>query len=119
LKGFLRWLGREVYGAVLPAPEGAGAEGAERYLEDLWRDAPRFVAFGQTMLALAVCLLPPILVKRFCLFPSLPCEEQERMLRRMISSRWYLLRWAGQACRQIGLIAVLRDPAGRKAMLNR
>ncbi len=113
----LRWLGRGVYPAFLPT-EGGIPAGAERYLEDLWRQAPRFVALGHTALALAICCLPPFLLGRLRAFPALPQEDRERMLRGMMGSRWYLLRVAASAAKGAALIAILRDPEARAALLT-
>lgn len=113
----LRRLARGVYPAFLPAGE-APCGGAERYLEDLWRSAPWFVALGHTVLVALVWVLPPFLAGRARLFPSLPRDEQERMLRRMLASPSYPLRVAGAVCKGAALTATLRDPDARARLLG-
>ena len=110
----LRWLGRGVYPAFLPL-EGPPAAGAERFLEDLWRQAPWFVALGHTALALALCALP-LFTGRLRLLPNLPQDEREALLGRLLASRWYPLRAAAYAAKGTALISVLRDPESRRVL---
>ena len=65
----LRWLSRTVYGGCVPP--AAGAVGVERYLEDLWRDAPWPVALGHTLTAVAMCAIPLALGRTLRPFSSL------------------------------------------------
>jgi len=108
-------LGRAVYPAFLPV-DGAG-RAAARYLPDLLRDAPPVVAVGSAGLALAVYLLPPLVIRRARPFSMLAPADQEEMLRRLFCSRFYLWRSIGYACKGAALIAVLRDPEVRRDLL--
>ncbi len=114
---FLRWLGGSVYPAFVPV-EGEGRAGAERYLGDLWRDAPRLVAAGNIALAGFVCVSPLFILGRPRLLPSLSEADRKRLLSRMMTSRFYLLRVAFQACKGSALIAILREPAARRSLLG-
>ena len=82
----LKYLGRHVYGSFLGYQINPGAE---LYLEDLWRDAPWFVALTHTGLALLVMLLPLFIVGKFCLFSKLSQKNQEKMQQKMILSKFY------------------------------
>jgi hypothetical protein len=112
----LRWLARGVYPAFLPV-DGPVSPSTERYLEDLWREAPWRVALAHTGVVLCICLLPLFLLGRPRLFPALTQEEQSEVLMRMHRSRWYALRLAAAAARTAALLAALRVPEDRLRLL--
>jgi len=112
----LRWLSRNVYGGCVPP--AAGTAGVERYLEDLWRDAPWPVALGHTLTALAMCAVPLALGRTLRPFPSLSSDEQGALVSRMLRHPWYPVRLLGFTVRGNALVAALRDPAARAAILG-
>jgi len=99
-------------------PSAAGAAGVERYLEDLWRDAPWPVALGHTLTALAMCAVPLALGRTLRPFPSLSSDEQGALVSRMLRHPWYPVRLLGFTVRGNALVAALRDPAARAAILG-
>jgi len=112
----LRWLSRTVYGGCVPP--AAGAVGVERYLEDLWRDAPWPVALGHTLTAVAMCAVPLALGRTLRPFSSLSSDEQGALVSRMLRHPWYPVRLLGFTVRGNALVAALRDPAARAAILG-
>jgi choline dehydrogenase-like flavoprotein len=114
----LQWLSRSVYGGCLPR-EGAPPEtGVERYLEDLWRDAPWPVALGHTLTALIMCAAPLALGRGLRPFPTLTTEAQGAFLTHLLQHPWYPARLLGFTVRGTALVAALRDPAARGALLG-
>jgi len=112
----LRWLSRNVYGGCVPP--AAGAAGVERYLEDLWRDAPWPVALGHTLTALAMCAVPLALGRTLRPFSSLSSDEQGALVSCMLRHPWYPVRLLSFTVRGNALVAALRDPAARAAILG-
>jgi len=112
----LRWLSRNVYGGCVPP--AAGTAGVERYLEDLWRDAPWPVALGHTLTAVAMCAIPLALGRTLRPFSSLSSDEQGALVSRMLRHPWYAVRLLGFTVRGNALVAALRDPAARAAILG-
>lgn len=113
----LRWLSRNVYGGFLPPAVGP-ATGVERYLEDLWRDAPWPVALGHTLAALVMCALPLALGWTLRPFSFLSSDEQGVFLARVLRHPWYPVRLLGFMVRGNALVAALRDPVARAAILG-
>lgn len=113
----LRWLGRGVYTGFVPINPSC-TQGAEEYLVDLWRSAPKRVAFVHTALALTVTLLPFLFLRRLKLFPSLLPKEQERMILKMMRSPIYLFRLIAYGVKGHALVAVLRHPQARRMILS-
>jgi choline dehydrogenase-like flavoprotein len=99
-------------------PPAAGAAGVERYLEDLWRDAPWPVALGHTLTAVAMCAIPLALGRTLRPFSSLSSDEQGALVSRMLRHPWYPVRLLGFTVRGNALVAALRDPAARAAILG-
>ena len=114
-RSVLRWLGRNVYPAFVP--DGACA-GAERFLEDVWRDAPRRVAFAHTAMAALTCLLPMAMLRTLRPLPFLPAAERERFVARALAAKRYAVRVMAYAMRGNAFVAVLRDPTARARMLG-
>ncbi|MFN8106028.1 MAG: hypothetical protein U0U69_16415 [Acidimicrobiia bacterium] len=101
--------------AIVP-PEDVGADDAL---------VPRFVgAFGATLppltrlgLLLGCTLLyfggPLVFLGRAAAFDAIGIDEREEMLRRIVYSRWYLLRLLGTMLRSLAGLGVLGDPGAR------
>jgi hypothetical protein len=113
---FLRWLGNHVYGAFFPV-EG-GSVGMERYLEDLWHEAPLSVALTHTMLAIFVQFSPILFIGRFALLSQLKLSERETLQKRILHSKWYLFRLIGYGVRGHAMVAALRHKETRKRALR-
>lgn len=114
----LRWLGRHAYGTWIPAGEPQHLRGAERFLEDVWRDAPRRVAAAHTAMAIATCALPLLVLRTLRPLPWLGRRARDTFARRVLGSASYPLRLLGYAMRGNALVAVLRDPDARAALLG-
>jgi hypothetical protein len=95
---------------------GGVPQGASRFLEDLWRNAPWRVALPSTVGVLAIVLSPPFVIRRARLFHRLRPEEQERLLARWMTARLYLLRLLFFAVKSQALVAVLRDDEARRTL---
>jgi hypothetical protein len=117
LKKFLTWLGKEIYLGFVPV-DPALSRGAENYLVDLWAQAPRSVAVIHTTLALIVWMLPIVVLKRPVLFHQLSTPDQEKMIRRMKTSRIYLIRLIAYGVKGHALVAVFREPSARRQLLQ-
>ncbi len=117
MRRFLRWLGGGIYPALSLRSRPEARRAAEQHFERLWRQAPPVVALVHTLIALAICLLPPFLLGRFRPFSSLAPADQDRMVRRMLGSRLFLLRLLAYAARGQAMVAVLKDPEVRRAVL--
>ena len=118
VKRALRWLGRHAYESWIPRREDVPASGAERFLEDLWRDAPARVALGHTLMAAATCVLPVVLLRTLRPLPFLTRDEREVFLTRLLHAPVYALRILGYATRGNALVAILREPEARTALLG-
>ena len=118
VRAALRWLSRSVYGEWMPAPGEALARAGERYLEDLWRDAPWPVALGATGAAAVISVLPVALIGTLRLFHSLSRADKDRLALRLLTARAYPLRLLGHAAQAGALVATLRDPAARAVLLG-
>lgn len=104
--------------AIVP-PEDIGADRAL---------VPRFVgAFGATLppltrvgLLLGCTFLyfagPLLLLGRAATFEAIGIDDREEMLRRIVYSRWYLLRLLGTMLRSLAGLGVLGDPGARAAI---
>jgi choline dehydrogenase-like flavoprotein len=114
----LRWLSRAVYGGCLPGGAEPAGAGVERYLEDLWRDAPWPVALGHTLTALMMCAAPLALGHGLRPFPALTADEQGTLLARLLQHPWYPARLLAFTVRGNALVAALRDPHARAAFLS-
>lgn len=90
--------------------------GAERFLEDLWRVAPRRVALGSTLAVLAIALSPPLTLRRWAVFHRLSADEREAALRALLTVRLYPLRLLVTGVKMQALVAVLRDEDCRHAL---
>ena len=76
---FFRFIGREVYGAVLPIEQGMGAE---TYFEDLWRDGSWKVSCAHFVGAFIVFLCPLFVIGKVGFLSSLKQEDKDRVLSR-------------------------------------
>lgn len=112
----LRWLGRGVYPSFLPTPHTAGAE---TYLEDMWNHTSKKVALLHTGLAMLISLSPFFLLGKLKLFPYLSPKDKQRLQDKLLFSRIYLVRIIGYAVRSHALVAILRDPKAREALLTK
>jgi hypothetical protein len=90
--------------------------GAERFLEDLWRVAPRRVAFGSTVAVLAIAISPPLTLRRWAAFHQLSADERDAAVRILLGFRFYPLRLMVTAVKMQALVAVLRDDDCRRAL---
>lgn len=115
MKRFLHWLSLEIYPSFLPVyPEWGN--GAKTYLSDLWSDAPLKVALVQTILALIVLIMPMALLMKPKLFSSLPIHDRSEVIRRMSSSRIYLIRLIAYGVKGHATVAIMRDPLARNGL---
>lgn len=117
VRKLLRRLGSVVYGTFFPVP-GQNL-GAERYLEDLWRDAPARVALVHTLLAVFVFFAPPFIVGKLRTLAGLSTNEHEDFQRHLLHSPFYFIRLAGYAVRGHAMVAALRSPDTRRRVLKR
>ncbi len=117
LRPALRRVGRDVYGAFLPTPDDA-MDGADRFLEDLWNDAPPLVALGYTVATAAVWASPFLLLRSRGGIDRLSAADREALLDDLASSRFYVVRGVATATRAAALMAILRDPKARRAHLH-
>jgi len=111
----------EVYAGFVPVrDEGAVGERvpaeAQRFLDDLWRDAPIRVALATSVGALLVQISPPFLLRRFTPFTRLDADDRERLLERWMNADAYPLRLVFYGVKSMALVAVLRDPEARAAL---
>ncbi len=102
MKALLRKLSRSALGAFLPHPAVESSWGTERYLEDLWREAPMPAALALTVASLLIRLWP---------------GDKERAAAQLLGSRIYPLRLMAYALRGHAFVAALRDPAVRRVLL--
>jgi hypothetical protein len=91
-----RWLA-SVFTAILPASAdgrfpGAAALGIERYIDALFRDAPRGVTLGLRVCTWLLALAPPFACRKLCTFAALPLGERTELLERLAASDRYLVR---------------------------
>jgi hypothetical protein len=92
-----RWLA-EIFAAMLPAsddprfPLGASALGAERYIDDLMRSAPRDFALGLRVCTWLVQLAPLFTYGRLAGFAGLDAAQRSELLERLTRSDVYLIR---------------------------
>ena len=61
--------------------------------------------------------IPSALARKPRLFSGLARGDQERMLSRMLASRWYGARLLAEVVKGAALVAILRDPVARKQLL--
>ena len=111
----VRGFAAEVYAGFVPVPGGIPEE-TDRFLDDLWRDAPLRVALATTLGAVAVQCSPPFLLGRPTVFTRLAPGERERLLARLMASDAYLGRLLFYGVKSMALVAVLRDPAVRREL---
>ncbi len=107
MRSFLRWLGRAVYGTFVPLQ--GPLEGAESYLETLWRDAPKRVALIHTLVAFMVMWLPPLVIVKFKPLCFLSHGDRERFQQKMLHSKYYVIRMLALAVRGHALVSTFRD----------
>lgn len=88
------------------------------YLCDLWKIAPKRVAFAHTVLALIPLFIGPFLLKKPCLYPALALEQKEQIQHKLMFSKWYLLRLVAYGLRGHALVATLRDEKVRTKILQ-
>jgi hypothetical protein len=91
-----RWLA-SIFATILPASTdgrfpGAAALGIERYIEALFREAPRDFALGLRACTWLLALAPPFACRRLCTFAGLPLPERAVLLERLAASERYLVR---------------------------
>lgn len=92
-----RWLAA-IFATILPAsddprfPLGAGALGAERYIDHLMRSAPRDFAFGLRICTWLLQLAPLLVHRRLVGFAGLDEAARSELLERMTRSDVYLIR---------------------------
>jgi hypothetical protein len=92
-----RWL-MEIFAALLPAsddprfPLGASALGAERYIDDLMRSAPRDFALGLRVCTWLLQLAPLFTYGRLVRFAGLDAAARSELLERLTRSDVYLIR---------------------------
>ena len=91
-----RWLA-SIFATILPASAdgrfpGAAALGIERYIEALFREAPRSFTLGLRVCTWLLALAPPFALRRPCTFASLPLPERTALLERMAASDRYFVR---------------------------
>lgn len=108
------WAG-SVYAGFVPVEPGV-PDGAASFVEDLWRVAPVRVALATTLGALLVCFSPVFVIGRPTLFHRLPAEQQDRLLERLSNVRAFPIRLWVFGVKNMALVAVLRDPACRRAL---
>jgi choline dehydrogenase-like flavoprotein len=116
MRRLLRWLGATVYPSF-GLPGGDAGPGASRFLEDLWREAPWFVALAHTLLALGMLAAPWFALRSWRLLPWLDAEGRAAALGTLLASPVYPIRLAAWAVRGYAMVAVLRDPAQRARLL--
>lgn len=103
-----RRCGGSVYAALVPV-DNAIPEAASLFLEDVWRVAPWWVAVGNWVAVLLVCISPPLVLGRLACFPSLSPDDKERLLQRFSRVRLYPVRLLFSGVKGMALVAVLRD----------
>jgi len=108
------WAG-SVYAAMVPVAPGP-APGAEGFLVDLWEVAPMRVALATALGAWLIALSPPLVLRRPTVFPRLSPDDQERLLTRLMAADAYPVRLLFYGVKSMALVAVLRDPATRRAL---
>ena len=118
MRRLLGWLAGRTYPAFLPSPATFSSPSGRNYLIDLWRDAPRRVAWAQTLMVCLLFFLPMLLRYRLAFFPYLKDAEKEDFLSRLMRSRFYFLRIFVYALKAQALCALLRDPAVRAEILG-
>jgi len=106
------------YGGCGPPAAEPSAAGVERYLEDLWRDAPWPVALGNALTALAMCAVPLAPGAHCGRFPRSRAMSRARSSRACCGIPGILVRLLGFTVRGRALVAPLRDPATRAAILG-
>jgi choline dehydrogenase-like flavoprotein len=87
----------------------------ERYLEDMWREAPARAAAALTAAAILVAAWVRLSV--FSVFRADSESRRTDPARRLLDSRFYPVRLLAYALRGHALVAALRDPAARQALL--
>lgn len=113
---FLRGLGKEVYGGLVPL-EDSLLEGAAGYLPDLWNEAPLRIAMTHTVLAIMISLLPLFLIGRPRRFGRLSAGDRVKVMEKMMRSRFYLLRIVAYGVKGHALVAVLRKTESRQSVV--
>jgi hypothetical protein len=114
----LRWLGRTVYGSLVPFP-AEHLTGAENYLVDLWRIAPKKIALVHTLLAILMYLSPPLILLTPHFLAGLTPRQNNEFQARLIRSRFFLLRTITYGVRGHALVAILREPSARAWLLKK
>jgi hypothetical protein len=110
------WAG-SLYAALVPTGDSV-PETAKTFLEDVWWQAPWWVALGNTLAVIVVCLSPPLLIRRFAVFPSLSRAEKEACLQRFASVRCYPARVLFSGVKGMALVALLRDAQIRRTLIQ-
>lgn len=105
--------------AIVPPEEvGADRDAVPRFAGSFGATLPPAARFG----LLAACTFlyfagPLLFLGKAATFDAVTIDDREEMLRRIVYSRWYLLRLLGTMLRSLAGLGVLGDP-GARAMLG-
>ena len=105
----------DVYAAFVPVGEQTPEE-TQRFLDDLWRDAPIRVALATSVGALVVQLSPLLVLRKFTVFTRLDRDERERVMTRLMTADAYVVRLLFYGVKSMALVAVLRAPDTRREL---
>lgn len=104
--------------AIVPPEElGAERESVPRFVGAFGATLPQPARFGLLLLGTALYFAGPLLVLgKASTFESLRVDDQEELLRRIVYSRFYVLRLIGVMLRSLAGLAILGDPGARATL---
>lgn len=103
---------------MLPGDPGQPLPGLDSIdTEEFWREyervAPELLRFGFRAAVWALTFSPPVVLGRPCTFEGLEPEDRDRLLERISSSRFYMLRQLPLTVKLLSCFAYLRDHSVR------
>jgi hypothetical protein len=103
-------------GSIIPAGKrhpGVARISLELFWPEFERTAPPLLRFGLRASTWLLTLAPLWLLLGFALFPALPADRRDACLRRVASSRWYLVRQMLETLKIVACLAYFTDAGVR------
>lgn len=116
-KGSRRRIAALLCAIVPPEEVGARRETVPQFVGSFGATLPVAARFGLLLLGTLLYFAGPLLVLgKTSTFETLEVDDQEEMLRRIVYSRFYLLRLIGVMLRSLAGLGVLGDPGARATL---